>query len=73
MVVHRDGPYLHFECRSLIFRFIDDGECLIDAPQGLIEIRSASRAGHSDIGVNRARMERLRQQWNDLLKIKGPA
>jgi len=39
----------------------------------LIEIRSASRAGHSDIGVNRARMERLRQQWNELLKAKGPA
>ncbi len=73
MLVHRDGPYLHFECRSLIFRFIDDVEFLIDAPHGLIEIRSASRAGHSDIGVNRARMERLRQQWNDLLKAKGPA
>ena len=73
ILVHRDGPYLHFDCRSLIFRFIDDVEFLIDAPHSLVEIRSASRAGHSDIGVNRARMEHLRQKWNDLLKTKGPA
>lgn len=73
LLVRRDGPYLHFECRSLIFRFIDDVEFLIDAPHQLIEVRSASRAGYSDMGVNRARVERLRQQWNELLKTKGPA
>jgi uncharacterized protein (DUF1499 family) len=73
VLVKRDGPYFHFECRSLIFRFVDDVEFLVDAGHGLVEIRSASRAGHSDLGVNRARVERLRGMWQAMIKAKGPA
>lgn len=72
-LVQRDGPYIHFECRSLLFRFIDDIEFLVDAPHGLVEVRSASRAGHSDLGVNRARVENLRRRWEAALKKRGPA
>jgi len=52
--------YLHVEFRSTLFRFVDDVEFVIDEPQGLIHIRSASRVGYSDLGANRKRMEKIR-------------
>lgn len=67
-LMRRDGPYYHFECRSLFFRFIDDVEFLVDAGHGLVEIRSASRAGYSDLGVNRARVNGLRKRWQGFPK-----
>jgi uncharacterized protein (DUF1499 family) len=62
-VVREEPGYVHAECRSRIFRFVDDVELEIDEPQGaagLIHFRSASRLGRKDFGVNRARMEQLR-------------
>jgi len=53
--------YMHAEFRSLLFRFVDDVEFLIDANAQVIHARSASRTGYSDLGVNRARVEHLRQ------------
>jgi len=58
--VVQSGSYLHYEVRSLIFRFVDDVECLLDAEHGVIHIRSASRVGRGDFGVNRRRVERIR-------------
>jgi uncharacterized protein (DUF1499 family) len=60
IVAEQDG-YLHAEFRSLIFRFVDDVEFLLQPEQGLIQLRSASRSGYSDFGVNRRRVERLRR------------
>ena len=51
---------LHAEATSLIFRFVDDIDAVLDARAGLIQIRSASRVGYSDLGVNRRRVETLR-------------
>jgi uncharacterized protein (DUF1499 family) len=59
-VVAEQGDYLHVEIRSLMFRFIDDVEFSLAASTGLIHVRSASRAGYSDFGVNRKRVERIR-------------
>ena len=50
--------FLHIEFTSKIFRFIDDVEFYFDKP-GVIHFRSASRIGHSDMGVNRDRMEEI--------------
>ena len=58
--ITRSDSYLHYEFRSLVFRFVDDVECLLDADNGVIHIRSASRVGRSDLGVNRKRVERIR-------------
>jgi uncharacterized protein (DUF1499 family) len=52
--------YLHFEFRSLIFRFVDDVEFQFDDATKTIHVRSASRVGHSDLGVNRRRVEAIR-------------
>jgi uncharacterized protein (DUF1499 family) len=63
IIENRDN-YLHAEFTSLIFRFVDDVEFLIDAPNGVIQVRSASRKGYSDMGVNRRRVEEIRKQFS---------
>jgi uncharacterized protein (DUF1499 family) len=52
--------YLWATFTSRVFRFVDDVEFRLDAAQGVIHMRSASRAGSSDFGVNRKRIEKLR-------------
>jgi uncharacterized protein (DUF1499 family) len=66
-VVRADGRYLHLEYRSRIFRFVDDVEFLLSPEAGRIDVRSASRSGHSDLGVNRRRVERLRMRFGEAL------
>ncbi|WP_439861563.1 DUF1499 domain-containing protein [Pseudomonas sp. MBLB4136] len=58
LVEQRDG-YLRAEFRSRLLRFIDDVEFLVGEQK--VDVRSASRLGHTDFGVNRQRVERLRQ------------
>jgi uncharacterized protein (DUF1499 family) len=60
IVVEEEG-YLRAECRSLL-GFVDDLELLLDREAGVLHLRSASRLGYQDFGVNRARVERLREE-----------
>ncbi len=53
-----EGNYLRIECTSKIMRFVDDLELEIRGSQLLV--RSESRVGYSDFGVNRKRAEQLR-------------
>ncbi|MFA6051051.1 MAG: DUF1499 domain-containing protein [Methylobacter sp.] len=53
---------LHAEATSLVFRFVDDIDAILDVDTGLIHIRSASRTGYGDFGVNRRRVETLCSQ-----------
>jgi uncharacterized protein (DUF1499 family) len=62
-LVGHTATYLHFEVRSMLFRFVDDIECLLDPAAGVIHIRSASRVGLSDLGVNRRRVEHIREAF----------
>ena len=62
LVVSQDS-YVHAEFRSSVFGFIDDLELLIDEGERLIYLRSASRVGYSDLGVNRKRVEQLRRLY----------
>ena len=55
----QDG-YLWATFTTRIFHFVDDVECRIDRARRVIHVRSASRVGYSDLGVNRRRVERLR-------------
>ena len=59
-VIRQDGNYLYAEFRSKILGFVDDVELLFDEKSGLIHLRSASRLGRRDFGVNRARAEAIR-------------
>ncbi|MCM2285149.1 MAG: DUF1499 domain-containing protein [Desulfobacula sp.] len=59
-IVSETGHYLHIECKSKIMGFVDDLEFFFpDEP--IIHVRSASRLGYSDFGVNRKRVEHLRE------------
>ncbi|MGR9088020.1 MAG: DUF1499 domain-containing protein [Gammaproteobacteria bacterium] len=62
VITEASDDRLHAEATSLVFRFVDDIDAILDAGAGLIHIRSASRVGYSDLGVNRRRIEVLRQQ-----------
>jgi uncharacterized protein (DUF1499 family) len=60
----RSGPnYLHFEFRSALFKFVDDVEFTAGDTPGIIHVRSASRTGYWDLGVNRKRVERIREAF----------
>lgn len=61
---------LRAECRSLVFRFVDDLELELRVDEGIIAVRSASRTGRSDFGVNRRRVERLRSALQSRGAIK---
>ena len=52
--------YLSAEFRSALFGFVDDLELRLDVENKLIHLRSASRVGYSDMGVNRKRIVQLR-------------
>jgi len=59
VVVSRDGDGLHAKYTSGFFKFVDD--LLIIKNGDTIHLHSSSRVGHSDLGANRKRVERLRQ------------
>lgn len=59
-VVTHEAGYVRAEFTSRLFRFVDDLEAVCDPATGRVDVRSASRLGESDLGVNRARVERLR-------------
>ncbi|MDQ6960233.1 MAG: DUF1499 domain-containing protein [Mariprofundaceae bacterium] len=61
-IVANDAQYLHATFRSSLFRYVDDVEARLDASEHVIHLRSASRVGHSDLGVNRKRIESIRAQ-----------
>lgn len=62
-VVTNEPGYLHVEFRSLVFRFVDDVEFVLDDEAKLIHFRAAARLGRGDLGVNRRRMERIRRAF----------
>ena len=59
-IITADEDYIHAECSSAVFGFVDDLELHLRSAQNSIAVRSASRLGHSDFGVNRKRVENLR-------------
>ncbi|NLQ16586.1 DUF1499 domain-containing protein [Marinomonas sp. M1K-6] len=62
-IISRYLGYVHFEVKSHLVGFIDDVEFYLPEADSVIHIRSASRVGYSDFGVNRERV----RQYRDLL------
>lgn len=52
--------YLRVQFRTRWLGFVDDAEFWADVQAGVIQLRSASRLGQRDLGVNRARIEAIR-------------
>jgi uncharacterized protein (DUF1499 family) len=58
-----DG-YYYVQCTTFLLRFTDDVEFVLDAPNNVIHVRSASRLGRKDFGINRKRIETIRAAFN---------
>ena len=64
-IIHVTADYLHAECRSALLGFVDDLELHHRSDERIIAIRSASRLGTYDFGVNRKRIENLQTMLID--------
>ena len=60
--------YWHAEFTTRWLRFIDDVEFYFPESEALIHLRSASRSGYWDLGVNRKRTKEIRSRFEELAK-----
>jgi uncharacterized protein (DUF1499 family) len=61
-LVTRSTDYLDAEYESALLGFVDDVEFYFEPGSKQVQVRSASRVGYSDFGVNRARIEDIRRK-----------
>ena len=66
-VIEDTEDYIRAESTSRLFKFVDDVEFYFPEEENVIQVRSASRVGESDLGVNRRRIEQIRLALADLL------
>jgi uncharacterized protein (DUF1499 family) len=59
-IITESENYLYVEFTSKLMGYVDDVEFYLDSAAGVIQVRSASRLGQSDLGVNRKRIEQIR-------------
>jgi uncharacterized protein (DUF1499 family) len=62
-IVSRTRNYIHAEYQTALLGFVDDVEFWFEPNTKTIHVRSASRLGYSDFGVNRARVEDIRRRF----------
>ena len=65
-VLEQTDDYIRFASTSRLLGFVDDGEFYLPEDEAVIHMRSASRMGESDLGVNRRRLEQIRLAMADL-------
>lgn len=71
-IIDKSENYIRAEFVSKVFRFVDDVEFLIKETESkklIIDVRSASRVGRSDFGINRKRVEKIRDLFLKLQHI----
>ena len=62
-IVTATESYIHAECRTALWGFVDDVEFYLDETARVIHFRSASRLGYYDFGMNRRRMKKISKQY----------
>jgi uncharacterized protein (DUF1499 family) len=62
-IITAEMNYIHATFKSALFGFVDDVEFSFDDQRKIINVRSASRTGYSDLGVNRKRVEEIRRRF----------
>ena len=65
-VVEKKDNYILAQSESRLMGFVDDLEFYFPQDENVIHLRSASRLGESDLGVNRRRLEQIRFAFQDL-------
>ncbi|MGL4573729.1 MAG: DUF1499 domain-containing protein [Burkholderiaceae bacterium] len=63
-IITAEPGYLYAQCQTQWLKFVDDLEFVVDDASKVIHVRSASRVGRKDFGVNRARVEAIRAKFN---------
>lgn len=63
-VVRAEPSYLYAQFQTRWLKFVDDAEFFADDAAKVIHVRSASRIGRGDLGVNRARVEAIRARFS---------
>ncbi len=61
-LAEEEPGYVRMTFRSAVFGFVDDVELEVDEAAKVIHVRSASRVGRLDFGVNRKRVEAIRSK-----------
>ncbi len=69
-VVTDEDNFIHAVFRTTV-GFVDDVTFIIHPQEAFIDVKSASRVGYYDFGVNRRRVERLRKRFNNRLAAAG--
>ena len=62
-IVRANSAYLYAQFQTRWLKFVDDAEFFADAGANVVHVRSASRIGRRDFGVNRARIEAIRARF----------
>ncbi|MDZ4102992.1 MAG: DUF1499 domain-containing protein [Hydrogenophaga sp.] len=62
-IIEQRPDYVYAQAQTRWLKFVDDVEFWANPVRGVIELRSASRLGREDFGVNRQRMEVLRAAY----------
>ena len=68
-IITQNKVYWHVEFTTRWLRFIDDVEFYFPESEALIHLRSASRSGYWDMGVNRKRVEEIRSRFEQLERV----
>ena len=68
-IITQNKVYWHVEFTTRCLRFIDDVEFYFPESEALIHLRSASRTGYWDLGVNRKRVEEIRSRFEELARL----
>lgn len=62
-IVDAKPDYIYAHAKTKVLKFVDDVEFWVNPAKGVIEVRSASRLGREDFGVNRVRVEAIRAAY----------
>lgn len=65
-IVKREPGYIYAQFTTRLMKYVDDAEFWYDPSAEVIQVRSASRLGSSDLGVNRKRIEFIRQKLDSI-------
>lgn len=65
-IIEQTNDYIYAQSESRLMGFIDDLEFYFPEDEKVIHLRSSSRLGESDLGVNRRRLEQIRFAFQDL-------
>jgi uncharacterized protein (DUF1499 family) len=62
-IIDAKSDYIYAQSQTKVLKFVDDVEFWVNPAKGVIDMRSASRLGREDFGVNRQRIEEIRAKY----------